>query len=169
LLREHSGLTYLVVGGPSPEGDMSERLQQQARALGVAEAVRFLGPMPAEELRVPLSAADLFVLATRNEGWANVILEAMACGLPVVATDVGGNSEVVCDPGLGTIVPFGDSECLQQAITAGLRTRWDVDAIRRYAASNTWDRRVAALVSEFRALHCATVNLQRNEEDLDRA
>jgi teichuronic acid biosynthesis glycosyltransferase TuaC len=169
LLREHPGLTYLVVGGPGPEGDMSEKLQQQAQALGVAAAVRFLGPMPAEELRVPLSAADLFVLATRNEGWANVLLEAMACGLPVVATDVGGNSEVVCDPGLGTIVPFGDSERLQQAIAAGLRTRWDVDAIRRYAASNTWDRRVTALVSEFRALHRATINLQRNEEDLDRA
>lgn len=155
LRHQHPGLTYLVVGGPSPEGDMTDQLQQQVAALGLCDAVRFLGPLPPEELRVPLSAADVFVLATRNEGWANVLLEAMACGLPVVATDVGGNAEVVSEAALGRVVPFGDAEALRQALDSALCASWDPALIRAYAQRNTWDLRVQALTNEFRALHAA--------------
>ena len=147
------GLAYLVVGGPSPEGDMSAELRRQVAALGLGDAVRFLGPLPPERICEPLSAADVFVLATRNEGWANVFLESMACGLPVVTTDVGGNSEVVCRPELGTVVPFGDDVQLCEAIEHALGAHWDAHAIRRYAEDNTWDRRVDELVDLFRRLH----------------
>jgi glycosyltransferase involved in cell wall biosynthesis len=92
------------------------------------------------------------VLATRNEGWANVFLEAMACGLPVVTTRVGGNAEVVCRDDLGTVVPFGDATALREAIAAALLRDWDRSAIRRYAEANSWDERIAVLVEEFRAL-----------------
>ena len=50
------------------------------------------------------------MLATANEGWPNIFLEAMAWALPVITTEVGGNKEVVNDPSLGTVVPFGDFE-----------------------------------------------------------
>nr|WP_242478394.1 glycosyltransferase [Rubrivivax gelatinosus] len=153
-LRERfPGLVYLVVGGPSPEGDLGPQLRAQVAAAGLGEAVRFLGPLPPEALRGPLSAADVFVLATRNEGWANVFLEAMACGLPVVTTAVGGNAEVVCRAELGSVVPFGDGQALESAVADALARDWDADTIRRYAAANTWDRRVAELVAAFRALH----------------
>ena len=150
-LRErHPGLIYLVVGGPGPEGDTSAALQRQVSELGLAEAVRFLGPLPADRVREPLSAASVFVLATRNEGWANVFLEAMACGLPVVTTDVGGNREVVCRPELGHVVPFGDTAALFQALERALTHDWDAGSIRRYAQENTWDRRVDELIDLFR-------------------
>lgn len=152
LRQRWPGLTYLVVGGPSPEGDMGGELRRQVAALGLGDAVRFLGPLPPERLREPLSAADVFVLATRNEGWANVFLEAMACGLPVVTTAVGGNAEVVCRAELGSVVPFGDAEQLSQALSQALATSWDAAAIRRYAEANTWDHRVAVLVDRFRQL-----------------
>jgi len=153
-LRERfPGLVYLVVGGPGPEGDLGPQLRAQVAAAGLDEAVRFLGPLPPEALRGPLSAADVFVLATRNEGWANVFLEAMACGLPVVTTAVGGNAEVVCRAELGSVVPFGDGQALESAIADALARDWDADTIRRYAAANTWDRRVAELVAVFRTLH----------------
>ncbi len=152
LRRRFPGLVYLAVGGASPEGDMSAQLQRQVQSLGLDDAVRFLGPLPAEQLRVPLSAADLFVLPTRNEGWANVLLEAMACGVPVVATDVGGNAEVVCDLKLGTIVPFGDSARLQQAIENALCASWDTATIRDHASRNAWDQRVQVLVDAFAGL-----------------
>lgn len=152
LRRAHPGLHYLVVGGPSPEGDWTARLQQQARDAGVADIVHFTGPQKPDALSRYLSAADVFVLATRNEGWANVFLEAMACGLPVVTTTVGGNAEVVCRDDLGLLVPFDDAPALQAAIDAALRRSWDAGALRAYAESNTWDRRIDVLEQEFRAL-----------------
>jgi glycosyltransferase involved in cell wall biosynthesis len=153
LRRRFPGLRYLVVGGPGPEGDMGTELQRQVAALGLNDAVRFLGALPPERIREPLSAANVFVLATRNEGWANVFLEAMACGLPVVTTDVGGNAEVVCRPELGTVVPFGDADRLRDAIEHGLASRWDAALIRRHAQDHVWDRRVDELVDLFRGLH----------------
>lgn len=157
LRQRHPGLVYLMVGGSSPEGDYSPQLRQQVSALGLDEAVRFVGPLPPEQLRVPLSAADVFVLASSNEGWANVLLEAMACGVPVVATDVGGNAEVVCDPSLGSVVPFGDSALLLQAIERTLDTPLDWRAIRAYAERNDWGGRVEVLADEFSTLHSRAV------------
>ena len=136
---------YLVVGGASAEGDHEAALRRLAEERGVAHRVRFLGPWDPDELRWPLSAADVFVLASSNEGWANVLLEAMACGLPVVATDVGGNREVVCRPGLGTVVPFGDQEALRRALAEALERRWDRAALRAHAEANRWEARIATL------------------------
>jgi len=150
LRRQHPELRLLIVGGPSPEGDWSARLAAQVRELGLDDAVRFLGPLPPSEVRWALSAADVFVLATRNEGWANVLLEAMACGLPVVTTRVGGNAEVVCRDELGIVVPFDDHPALRDALGRALTQSWDRGAIRRYAEANSWDSRVAVLVAEFR-------------------
>jgi glycosyltransferase involved in cell wall biosynthesis len=152
-LRErHPGLRLLVVGGPSPEGDWTHQLAALARQLDIDNAVVFAGPQPPDVLRQWLSAADVFVLATRNEGWANVFLEAMACGLPVVTTRVGGNAEVVNAPSLGTVVPFGDEPALEAAIDQALHTPWDRAHLRAYAEANTWDRRVDHLEREFLAL-----------------
>jgi glycosyltransferase involved in cell wall biosynthesis len=149
LRRRFPGLRYLVVGGAGPEGDWSARLRSSVIDLELHDCVVFLGTLAPEELSVPLSAADVFVLATRNEGWANVFLEAMACGLPVVTTDVGGNAEVVANANLGTVVPFGQADQLERAIADALVRDWDRDAIVAYAESNHWDRRVKTLAEAF--------------------
>lgn len=153
LLEQFPTLHYLVVGSPGPEGDYSARLQAQVRELALADRVHFLGALPPQGVCEALSAADVFVLSTRNEGWANVLLEAMACGLPVVATDVGGNAEVICRADLGTIVPFGDGAALAGALRQALAHEWDRSAIRRYAQENDWQQRVTTLLEEFRALY----------------
>lgn len=152
LRRKFPGLQYLVVGGPSTEGNWGERLRDQVKELGLTDSVRFLGVLPADRLRVPLSAADVFVLSTRNEGWANVFLEAMACGLPVVTTDVGGNQEVVARSDLGLIVPFNDRDALCKALQDALRRAWDRQGILAYARENSWNGRIETLVNEFARL-----------------
>jgi glycosyltransferase involved in cell wall biosynthesis len=152
LLGDHPQLQYLVVGGACAEGDWSARLAQQVKELGISRHVRFLGHVPPDQLSEPLSAADVFVLSTRNEGWANVFLEAMACGLPVVTTDVGGNREVVADPGLGLVVPFDDAAALIAAIRQALATDWDRGFIRRHAEANDWEQRVDTLCEVFERL-----------------
>ena len=149
LLKNHPDLIFLIVGGNSPEGGIQKQLEHQVEQLGLQQHVRFLGMLPAEKLRIPLSAADLFVLATENEGWANVFLEAMACGLPVITTNVGGNSEVVCRPELGTIVPFGDANALEISLLEGLDKQWDKEKILDYARENNWDKRVDVLLKNF--------------------
>lgn len=152
LIEHHPRLHYLIVGGASPEGDNRGELVAQVARLGLAGRVHFLGALPPDELKTPLSAADVFVLATRNEGWANVFLEAMACGLPVVTTDVGGNAEVVCRAELGSIVPFGDAAALQRALDAALDAQWDRGAILDYARANQWDTRIAQLLRAYAPL-----------------
>lgn len=149
LRQDFPGLIFLIVGGPSTEGDNRPALEELVRTLDLDDCVRFLGPRRPDELPSILSAANLFVLATANEGWANVFLEAMACGLPVVTTDVGGNKEVVCDDSLGIVVPFGDREALREAISTALRTPWNKEHIRKYAERNTWDERVNRLEGHF--------------------
>lgn len=149
LLQQHPDLQLLIVGGPSAEGNNRAELEAQVARLGLGPHVRFLGTRKPEELSAVLSAADVFVLATRNEGWANVFLEAMACGLPVVTTDVGGNREVVCRPELGAVVPFGDAAALGSALTAALQQPWDHAVIRAYAVNNAWDERVSRLKAAF--------------------
>ncbi|WP_297471576.1 glycosyltransferase, partial [Acidithiobacillus sp.] len=136
------GMRFAMAGGGGPEGDNRSALDAQVARLGLAGHVHFAGALPPDELKWALSAADVFVLATRNEGWANVFLEAMACGLPVVTTEVGGNAEVVGHAALGCLVPFGDAGRLRQAIEQALTTPWDRAAIRRHAEEHTWDRRV---------------------------
>src|SRR5205823_5594393 len=94
------------------------------------------------------AAREKLGLATRNEGWANVFLEAMACGLPVVTTEVGGNAEVVAHATLGILVPFEQPERLTHAIADALVREWNRDAIVAYAESNSWERRVRTLAEE---------------------
>lgn len=152
LKRKYPKLLYLIVGGAGPEGDWSGKLRQQVAELGLEDTVRFLGALPPAELKQPLSAADVFALATSNEGWANVFLEAMACGLPVITTDVGGNKEVVCRKELGTVVPFGQPQALAAALERALGFPWDRAAIIAYAEANGWERRVEVLCGEFRGV-----------------
>lgn len=152
LVGQFPGLLYLVIGGASAEGDWGDRLKQQVKQLGLEKTVRFLGAMPPEQLKTPLSSADVFVLATSNEGWANVFLEAMACALPVVTTRVGGNAEAVANSTVGLLVPFGDSTALEAALAEALSQHWDREAIVNYANNNTWDKRISLLVNEYYAI-----------------
>jgi teichuronic acid biosynthesis glycosyltransferase TuaC len=153
LVKQHPRLRYLIVGGATGADNMEAQLRQQVAELELEDHVRFLGTMKPDDLKWPLSAADIFVLATRREGWANVFLEAMACGLPVVTTDVDGNPEVVCKPELGSIVPFGEASALVKALQEALSQTWDKAGIRRYAEENSWDNRIAKLIEVFHAIH----------------
>ncbi|HRO60946.1 MAG TPA: glycosyltransferase, partial [Burkholderiaceae bacterium] len=152
LREKHPKLLYLIVGGGATQGDMRPELELLARRHGVDDAVRFCGRQPQEELKWFYGASDLFAQATEFEGWCNVFLEAMACGLPVVTTRVGGNAEVVADPAVGELVDWWDADEFAAAILRGLERNWDRQAIVSYAQSNAWDQRVASLVAAFESL-----------------
>jgi glycosyltransferase involved in cell wall biosynthesis len=89
-------------------------LKAQAQSLGIADNIMWLGERgDVDEL---LSSSDLFILPSHQEGFSNALLEAMATGLPVVATAVGGNSDAVVDGETGSLVPVHDPQALAAAI-----------------------------------------------------
>lgn len=110
---------HFSVAGEVLEPAYALELQELVRGLGIAERVRFLGGV--SDLPGYLAGADVFCLPSRSEGFSNAILEAMAAGLPVVATNVGGNAEAVVDGVTGYVVASGDSSALGGALLRLLR------------------------------------------------
>jgi glycosyltransferase involved in cell wall biosynthesis len=126
----------LLIAGAGPE---EERLRTLAADLGVASRVRFLGLVPQKDLPTVYGAADVLVLASNREGWANVLLEAMACGTPVVATNIWGTPEVVATPEAGRLVDEATPQALSTAIRELLADPPSRTATRAYAERFSWD------------------------------
>ena len=150
ILSEQENLNdlHLVIVG---EGDALKSLQQLVRSLGLDEQVSFPGGVPHQELFLWYSAADLFCLASGREGWPNVLLEAMACSKPVVATSVGGIPEIVSSDELGVLVKRNEME-IASGISKALSKEWNGQAIRKYAERHTWNRVTASLEDTFRSV-----------------
>jgi glycosyltransferase involved in cell wall biosynthesis len=101
------------------DGPLREKLQAQAESLGVADSVRFAGTVA--DVRPSLAAMDVFVMPSHAEGMSNALMEAMAAARPVVATAVGGNTEVVVDGKTGVLIPPADPAAIADAIAGLLR------------------------------------------------
>jgi glycosyltransferase involved in cell wall biosynthesis len=133
----------LAVAGTGPQVPDLKALAAQR---GCADKVRFVGRLPHEAVIRWFGAADLLCLPSHAEGVPNVVLEAMACGRPVVATDVGGIPEVL--PSFaGTMVPPRDVDALEAALQRALDTRWDETRIVAHARTFDWERNVSMLES----------------------
>jgi glycosyltransferase involved in cell wall biosynthesis len=108
--------------------------------------------VPQDELKWWYSAADALVLCSSREGWANVLLEAMACGTPVIATDIWGTPEVVSTPAAGVLMARRDGLSLAQAwqcLSAALPPR---AATRAHAETFSWDATTQGQLDLFRSL-----------------
>ena len=132
-----------------------EAMRARVRERGIEGSVRFVG----SRTDVPdlLRAADLFVHPSREEGFSNAILEAMAAGLPVVACDVGGNPEAVVDGETGRLVPPRDPERLAGAMAelisdVSKRKIFGYAGIRRAAEQFSLDRMVEEMGSLYESL-----------------
>lgn len=126
----------LLIAGQGPERDS---LEQLARRLEVADRVRFLGGLNSEQLRVAYNAADALVLASSREGWANVLLEAMACGTPVVASAVWGTPEVVSCADAGVLMQELNAKGVAAAVNRLFSVAPSRAATRAYAENFSWE------------------------------
>jgi glycosyltransferase involved in cell wall biosynthesis len=125
----------LVMAGGGPlEGDC----RGLAARLGVSDRVIFAGRKTPAEIALLMNAADLLAVPSENEGVPNVILEAFASGLPVVATHVGGIPEVLDQDFLGRTSPPGDLPAFVAALRHQLAAPRDSAAIRRHAERYSW-------------------------------
>nr|WP_310733655.1 glycosyltransferase family 4 protein [Aquincola tertiaricarbonis] len=144
----HPGARLVIAG----EGEERARLLQRARERGVADQVHLIGSLPNTELLRWYSAADALVLASSREGWANVLLEAMACGTPVVATRIWGTPEVVASDTVGRLVDERSGEAFAQSVRELLAAAPDRAAVRRYAEGFSWEATSQAQLRLFRSL-----------------
>jgi len=128
----------LIAGGVGRSGRYADALRQQVADDGLDDQVGFLGEVTQETLSELMSAADVFCLASSTEGWPNVVNEALACGTPVVATDVGAVRQMVVSDRCGLMVPVDDGVALAEALRAALIGRWDHEAISAWGRSRSW-------------------------------
>lgn len=115
-----SSLRLALVG----DGVMREELVQLIARRGLTDKVLLPGGGEPEYVARWIGASDLLTLPSWSEGYPNVVVEALACGRPVVATDVGGTAEIVSD-GTGILVPPRDAAALEQALASALQRDWD--------------------------------------------
>ena len=142
----------VLIAGEGPEQPMLESL---IREHGLQSRVRLLGRQPHESLATLYSAADIMVLASSREGWANVLLESMACGTPVVASAVDGTPEVVAAPAAGRLMEARTPEAIAAAVRDLLAAGIDRAATRTYAEQFDWNETTAGQIALFEAVLAA--------------
>jgi teichuronic acid biosynthesis glycosyltransferase TuaC len=139
------GYTLLIVG----EGPERARLAALIKRRGLADRVHLLGSRPHADLPALYGAADALVLASSREGWANVLLEAMACGTPVIASNIWGNPEVVRSAAAGLITASNTGEGIVTAARQLFADPPDRAATRAYAEQFSWEETTAGQLSLF--------------------
>lgn len=137
-LGAQSGLEatlLMLVGG----GELEPQMRALAAQSGTTSRIHFAGRQDAAGVALRMQAADVLCLPSDNEGVPNVILEAFTCGLPVVASRVGGIPEVHTGDGLGRLVPPRDPQALASALAEVLRHLPSHEAIVEHARQFTWE------------------------------
>ncbi len=152
-LAQLPGVTLLIAGA----GPEQSALKALAQRLGVADRVHWAGLVPQADLKWWYSAADALALCSSREGWPNVLLEAMACGTPVLSTNVSGTPDMVNTPAAGVLLERRDAQTLADAwlhLHAHLPPR---EATRAHAETFSWDATTQGQLRLFRKVLDASV------------
>ena len=150
LLADMPDLSFAIVGGAGVERDNVAALERLVRESSLEPHVIFTGAQPPERVALWMNAADVFVLASDNEGCPNVVWEALACGRAVVASKVGETDRMV--PSWAGVL-FDDAHdlpALRESLRRALQTDWDRTAIREHAAAHTWPRVAERVFAQWR-------------------
>jgi teichuronic acid biosynthesis glycosyltransferase TuaC len=146
-LADIAGATLVLVG----KGEDQAKLQQQAHIAGLSDRVRFTGALPGDKIAQWLAAADVMALPSASEGLANAWIEALACGTPIVITDVGGAREVLHDDTAGRIAKR-DAASFAAAICDVTARPPQASAVRAVAERFTWAANTDALYHHFKRI-----------------
>ncbi|GAC18542.1 glycosyltransferase family 4 protein [Paraglaciecola arctica] len=128
---------HLCIAGNGP---LEDSLKKQVKELNLENRVTFLGLLNQQELRDYYAASDALILASSREGWANVLLESMACGTPVIATAIWGTPEVVASDDAGLLIPERSVEHIILTIQQLVDNPPDRSAVRAYAEKFSWQQ-----------------------------
>jgi len=146
VLAMHPNARLAIVGAPGEEGNAQEMIRRTIEECGLQERVILVGAVEHEKLSPWYSAADVFCLPSEKEGRANVLLESLACGTPVVATRVWGTPEILCDDSLGILVDSIQPEPLGTALLQALARPWDREKIVASSRRFSWETSARAIL-----------------------
>lgn len=164
-LTERKGFQYLIdsmneivkvrkdvlcfIGGSGP---MRRKLEAKIHNLGLQEYIKLIGYVPDDKIAYWLNAADLFVFPSLSESFGVVLIEAMACGKPVIATRNGGSEEIIISEDYGLLCEPGNSKMLAEKILIGLNKEWDREKILKYAKRFTWENSAKEIIEIYKLL-----------------
>jgi len=157
-LKRHRMMVEALVGLPGVDlvivGEGTERaaIEALARERRVADRVRLVGHLPQDRLPEIYSAADLLLLVSTHEGWPNVLLESMACGTPVVVSDIDGITDIIAAPEAGRIVQEPTPDRLATATRDFLAALPARAATRAYAERFDWRSTTDGQIALFREI-----------------
>lgn len=134
--RDSEVARRLTLVGEGPEG---ERLRKIATDLGILDTIRFMGRIDHEHIHNCISNSDFLCLASYNEGTPNVVIESLACGVPVIGSEVGAIPELLANNN-GIVVPPGNDEKLAQAIIDAPGMSWNADELSNSVKEYAWDK-----------------------------
>ena len=155
-LRGAGTIAQLVIaGGVGRSGRYADALRQQVKDHDLQDAVVFAGEKKQEALAELMNAADVFCLASSSEGWPNVVNEALACGTPVVVTDVGAVRQMIPSGDYGSIVPVDGERELAEALAHALSHPWNRARIADWGRSRSWSQVADEVIAELRTIVAA--------------
>ena len=142
IVKKRNDTILIIIG----TGQLKERLEKKVKKLNLNNKVFLVGRVRHGRIPIWINSCNLFILPSIKEGFSTVIPEAMACGKPVIATNVGGNPEIISSSELGILVPPRNPEKLSWAILEGLNKKWDINIILKHSKKYSWNNLVRKIL-----------------------
>lgn len=147
ILKKHDAILVIVGSGP-----LYENLKQRIYELKLSDKILLVGRVTHSDIPLFLNACDIFVLPSLSEGFPTVIPEAMACGKPVVGTNVGGIPEIITNQDVGLLVNPRDILSLADGIIFALEQKWDSEIILKHVRNYSWKNIVKQILSVYQEI-----------------
>lgn len=135
--QQGASVPLIVLVGDGPN---RQRLENEVVALGLQNDVILAGQRRHDEVALWMGAADWLLLSSSSEGWATVYFEAMACGRPVLTSNVSSARDAINQPAYGSVVEPRTAAAFAAAVQAASQTAYDENVIRHYAEQNSWEK-----------------------------
>lgn len=142
--KTHPDVHLYIIG----QGVLERKIKEQFAEKNIENKVSFLGVQPHGQIALWMNAVDLLIVPSRNEGVPNVMLEAMSCGLPVVAARIGGVPEILCDGITGILCDEAQPSQLSNAVIRSLNRDWDTAAIEKLAKQYSWSNNINSILRQ---------------------